>query len=703
MNKFFYKDLSPAQAYLLTLFFVVLYSFYLFPTYFLTGHAWAFEEYDSALHVANWWLFVNDEWRFPLLKSYQLDDFGGMNLAFTDGIPIAGLFFKSIKSFLPEHFHYFGYWYLLVYGLQVFATTYFFRIFGVKTAFSILIGWVFVLTWPALVQRFGHAALSTQCLLIFAMAVYFAGKKEQIKMKTAVHLLAVFSVLGFLIHPYLFPPLLALFLVMLLERYLLEKSILNIAKYLFVYFLIFSCLVVSLGYLSHDGPRGGGGYGNVFRLDLMTPFCGQGKLWKCNWVQPSVAEWERVNYFGLGLMMLIPFAVYFAKDQFKSFIHRYQFFLVLLVLLTLYAISNVVMVSGVQLFSVKLPSFINSITTPFRVGPRFFWMVGYFVLLMTLIVCLRKKNIWVISVLLVAMLVQVVDLQPINKELKTATHRKSEKNYSQYAALMNHVDKLVGYPAMGCKNSHLIFYTHLHLVAGYFEKKLNSGHQARYNPNCKKHHEKILMGEPQDRHLYISYGVTYGNYPHDVKIKSLPKVFQQLWESGSCAIKSDFMYLMCLKGSDAKFWTQVHPDIYPVVPLKDTRYYYPLEMFNDVGVNANHMRVVNAQDKAGLLAGAPYYNFKPGLYELKIDYSSNSSPQEQIANWSSDLWIVNNVKLKKHFESGKIYGTSGKWSTVSGKFEILEEDTQANFAIRIYNLAGHDINIEKFRIQRMNE
>lgn len=698
----FFKDISRFKANFITLVLVIIYSSYLFSKKFLIGDAWAFEDYDSSLHVAGWWMYVQDEWRFPLLKSLRFNDFGGLNLAFADGIPIAGLFFKSIKGILPAHFHYFGYWYLFVYALQAFASTYFLRVLGAKTAFSVFVGFIFVLTWPALVLRFGHAALSAQCLLIFAMAIYFAGRTDQIKIDTATKILGLFSIIGLLIHPYLYPPLVAIFLVLLLDFYLQEKKLIQIIKYLIIYGVILAFLIYILGYLDHDTNNGGGGYAIIFRLDLLSPFCGNGKLFKCDFVKEGIDEWERVNYFGLGLIILLPYAIYLGIGKYKTFIVKYKYFLLFLLSLSLYAITNVVDFNGAPLIRFDTPLFLDSILRPFRVGPRFFWMVGYFVLFITLATYLKQKNWIVISILSIGLIVQLFDLQPINKQLRSVIQKKSEKNYPQYTNLMQHVDKLVGYPALDCERFTLPFYTHLELVAGYYSKALNSGSQARFNPNCDKHHQKILHGEVQSRHLYTTDGGGYGNYPFDTNIQKLPKVYQELYDSGSCAIKSDTMFFLCLKDTNPNFWLDLGPSYYPVINSRKSRNYYILEMHKQVGENINRLRVGSKTDKYGLLAGAPYYQFAKGKYEMTIHYSSDNSNNETVGKWTSDLWETNNYVLKKPFNKGVFKGSLGKPESLSSQFEIMSDDEKYHFAINVFNEKGTQLTIHHFTVTKLD-
>ena len=78
---------------------------------------WLHSGNDTAMHHLGWHFFKNDIWRFPLGSNPNYGDELGSSIVYTVSIPLLSLFFKSLKSFLPENFQYFSFWFFCGYEL----------------------------------------------------------------------------------------------------------------------------------------------------------------------------------------------------------------------------------------------------------------------------------------------------------------------------------------------------------------------------------------------------------------------------------------------------------------------------------------------------------------------------------------------------------------------------------------------------------
>jgi hypothetical protein len=147
-----WRDLSAWQAYTLALALAFGFLTYLFPWAMFQGNSIIFDFGDNAQHTSGWWYYAKDTWHFPLLHTSRVDHPEGISIAFTDSIPLAALFFKTLMTLFPasfpEHFHYFGWWIGFVFITQALSATLLMRALGAKSIFATMLVVLFVLTWP---------------------------------------------------------------------------------------------------------------------------------------------------------------------------------------------------------------------------------------------------------------------------------------------------------------------------------------------------------------------------------------------------------------------------------------------------------------------------------------------------------------------------------------------------------------------------
>ena len=117
--------------------------------------------------------------------------------------------------------------------------------------------------------------------------------------------------------------------------------------------------------------------------------------------------------------MIIPAAVYLflEKDNLRRRLPFLAPFGVAAIVYTLYALSNRAFVDALPLWDVQLPDSVLMFLNLFRASGRFIWPVFYFLVLFGIIVIIRNVRFPVL-ILLVVVLLQFVDIQPLYQPKK---------------------------------------------------------------------------------------------------------------------------------------------------------------------------------------------------------------------------------------------------------------------------------------------
>ncbi len=702
----FWRDMPKFGSYLLAMVIGCCFVVYLFPWAFLTGNSVVFDHGDLAVHISGWWYYAKDSWHFPLLHTERLNHPVGVTIALTDSIPLMAFLFKTLltlfPSWFPEHFHYFGWWMGLVFVAQTVSAVMLMRALGAKNLFALIISIGFALTWPVLHARYHHPALMMQSIIIFALAFYFLGsRKTWSSHRTSIAFIAL-SLAGLTIHPYFLPFVAGLFVAFMVDQVVKGEPWLVQLKRLLAFGLALGLTMWALGYLDRKAPLPG--FGDFFFLDLKHPFCGGGKLIKCG-IGP-VYEFpyhEGFNYLGAGLLLLIPFALFFAlafdRKAFIALPKKYPALLLLVLGFFLYAVSNRVRYAGVEIFSYPLPTWLHFLTGTFRASGRFFWLISLLTLFVTL-ASLLKKRTWVPTLvvtclLTTALVLQVKDVRPWLDRIKTEAKKPSKVNYADWAPVMAQVDKLVMYPTYLCAHPNYQHYIWVMQMAGYYGKLLNSGYVARSNLNCEA--DKLAINQPfLPRHLYVISSAVYAYAPFLPGFE-LPAPFQQAMARGECVRRIDDM--ICLPDSNVEFWRKLAPVASPVVVIGNGRQWgvteYSTVIGKPVGKGVDQRLVPRSPSEAGWLSFGPFLALPAGKYRYSISYSSDVLPHVETGNWE----IV--LENKKILKSGKLIGTQGQPQRIEGVFDLDTQDSGKSFEIRTFYLAKGDLQIINSSLQKI--
>ena len=689
----FYADLSAFSAYVLALACSLVFLSYLFPLAMFQGNSIIFDYGDNAQHTSGWWYYAKDTWHFPLLHTSRVDHPEGISIAFTDSIPLAALFFKALltlfPTWFPEHFHYFGWWIGFVFITQALSATLLMRALGVKSLFATVIVVLFVLTWPVIHVRYSHAALMLHSILLVGLALYFLGVHQTWRSSTVSAAFIALHVVSLLVHPYFLPFTFGLYVAFMADDAFKRGSWIRQLVRLFVLFAILAAIAMVMGYFGRSTYRGG--YGEHFHFNLAAPFCGDSKLIPCGYGVPIV-RFEGYNYFGAGLILLLPIALVLFWRDLIAFPKHHPALLGVLVGLFLYALSNHVWLGPYELFSFPLPAWTNWLTGSFRAAGRFFWLIGYCILVATLLALCKKQNGWVALLVVVALIVQIKDVKPLLNHIKTEAAKPRALNYDEWTPVMAKIDKIVLYPSFDCGPGDLQYTTWIMQLAGYHGKLLNSGYTSRDKKDCSAS-ERAIQEPFQAHHLYVMSNHTYYENPLG-KSFVFPAPMQQAINRGECVKRADS--LICLPGSTPEFWRGLTLNTYPATFADNSLFLSGPELHSQMG------KPSRAGFGATLISSNPsvpsWLSFGPsiplplGKYEYSIVYTSTEKADITVGKWDVVLQ-QGGAGNEKSLSSGKLAGTSGVNKNIAGVFTITSGQETMPLEIRTFFLAQGDLQL----------
>ncbi len=361
---------------------------------------------DPLTHYLGWAFYRQSEWTLPigLNPSYGLEI--SSSIVFSDSIPLFAIFFKLFESLLPETFQYFGIWYLFCIVLQGW--------FGWKIT-SLISADIWIKTFglllaifsPPMLSRIGlHAALVGHFLILAAFYLIFCPNKKRVNLYWSLLLAA-----GALVQFYLFAMLFALWIASKLDKVVISKVLLTrnfiltlIATAFFIIFVVWQA-----GYFAVPTSSANEfGFG-LYRMNLLSIFNPRNNYADSSWsyllpalpepsslylnsnIRLSEGSHEGFNFLGLGVIGLIPFAIFGAVKKFsfcKRQVSENLFLFMCLILLWIFALSNNVSI-GTLNFHYEIPAQVMPILSIFRCSGRMFWPVFYSIIFIQLVIVVR--------------------------------------------------------------------------------------------------------------------------------------------------------------------------------------------------------------------------------------------------------------------------------------------------------------------------
>ena len=683
------KDQSSLAAYSLAIALALAFILQLYPLSFLAGNGLFFEQKDAPQHVSGWLFYLHDSWHFPLLQTTRLNHPDGVNIAFTDSIPLAALLFKCFAAWLPAQFHYFGLWHAVALLSQALAAVLLMRALGVRHLVGSLAAAGFALTWPSLLWRFEHTALMTHGVILAALALYFLGHSGQWRSRRVSAAFIALSLVGLLIHPYLLAFSYALFIVFLAEQAFAGAGWRKQLPALVSSVLVLMAAGVVFGYVGNGTQSFGFG---SYSMNLSAPFCGS-RFYSCvsataeqpfkafHFFDATGGQYEGYNYFGLGLILLLPFALWRSRTALKGMLRRFPVLCCAMLLLTLYALSNKVYFNGHELFSYPLPAFADKLTGTFRASGRFFWIVGYLILFATLATLLKKPSPRMLALVAFALALQWVDVQPLRAHNTATTSLSGKQELAQWATVLQGTQKIFLYPAFGCRENDPRFYLYFQRIAAHYDTLLDTGYIARPNLNCAAN--ALSFDTPfVARQLYV---MPREELKHPLAV---PLGFRTAIAQGACVTNKHA--LLCRADDTATDWSRSGlADLTPLARDFSRQIFSATELPTQVGIVDGERLVAKRPQQEGFLSFGPYLRLHPGRYRVRLRYVSDADLTQQVGRW--DIMANRSAMPALMWGGGSLVGTGGAVREIESVFSA--DDSAALVEIRTYVMATGDVQL----------
>ena len=183
---------------------------WIYPPAFLLGDAARFHSHtltpnDAVEYTLAWRALAEHGDPWPALSSAIFNHPEGFSIALLDGLPLAATLARPLLGLLPAGFHYFGLWTALAVVLQGVSAVVLTRAAGVRSAGLALCAAALALTMPIFVGRLNqsHVALSTQGLLILALALAVWTTRRRVPLRRVFAGAAPLALTTLAVHPLL--------------------------------------------------------------------------------------------------------------------------------------------------------------------------------------------------------------------------------------------------------------------------------------------------------------------------------------------------------------------------------------------------------------------------------------------------------------------------------------------------------------------
>lgn len=500
-----------------------------FGTAFVSGHSsfWQTDAEDITQYMAGFNMYFSAPWRFPILAFDSLNFPQGTRSTFVDAIPLYALLLKLVVPASWAPFNPYGAWVALCFVLQAIGGWWIARELGARSWSFLLSLAIMVMTMPALLSRIGHTSLMSHWIILFAVALYLRGARQA---RLATVGWCVLLVSAFYVNIYLFAMACAIYaaaIIFSLQMHRLfpdnraSASVRTLVFAAFPALVLLATLPLTLLPLEPGGLMREWGFG-YYSMNLLSPLAG-GHIIRLT-VPMGPGQYEGFNYLGLGILAALCLALSQAAPRLRlgEMLRRHAALAWLMVMFVVYALSNQIYLAETQIATVTYPGLSGAVTSQFRASGRFFWPVGY-LLLVTLwwLLFQQRANKRFLVVALALTALQVVDLSVVIRNLKSTLARSPAVHLKQEvwdSAIPVNVKSLYFYPKFKCSknpaHTSLLPVMHYASVRGL---KLNTGYIARYTPACDDMAREIADSVP----AASAYVFVLSEFPDSSKIRKL--------------------------------------------------------------------------------------------------------------------------------------------------------------------------------------
>jgi hypothetical protein len=478
---------------------------WIFPLDFVSGAGkyWSSPRGDVTNNLIGLRYFLADAWHFPLFQTLLLVPPHGINIIFTDSLPLFALPAKLARPLIPEGFNYFGLWFLLAWIAQPVSAACAMRSAGIRDALPVCAMAMLALLAPVWWFRYPHATLCGHFLILFGLAMYFRIRGAPAKFGTWA-LAGLLACVGVLVHAYLLLVIVALLgagaAAALFEA---PKKNAGAAAGLSGVLLLVGALAYVSGYFHGMGSSSGFGH---YSMNLWSPIIPQRSgIFGAGLpiVDATGGQYEGYNYLGLGVLLLIAAALVVRRGSLAKSLRRQWSLILALAVFTALALSNKVYAGHKLLLDVgHVPLAFEQI----RSSGRLFWVVGYALSLASVaVVWSSLRPLMATLVLACAVCLQFVDSRPARALMFAEIRAPPSGQFkrSAWISLIAAHRKLTIVPTISCAGS----FASLELLqyASFSATPSNNAYLARSAPgtfDCV-HETSAATGGPEDGELLV--------------------------------------------------------------------------------------------------------------------------------------------------------------------------------------------------------
>ncbi|MDR0454031.1 MAG: DUF6311 domain-containing protein [Deferribacteraceae bacterium] len=410
------------------LFFIKVYGIYVLD---FTYTDWLMNSGDLTQHYLGWELLRHSSWSFPLgLMEGVVHPFKE-SVVYTDSIPLFAFFFKILSPILPNNFQYFGLFGILVYTLQGGISGLIIKKITNSVTISIIGSLFFILSTVMAERLFAHTALAAHFIILICIYICIVKRKKQNGWGNILKNTLIWSsilTLATLIHFYLTFMVLFFMVFYTINDFYEQKKPVNILIKIAVPILTLWLVMFSIG-MFHSGSSkktSNAGYAsanlNTFINPAVNAFINNEDLGSPFLPTiPYAIKWQYEGnaYLGFGMILCVIFVfitIFFKRKKFKAMFYDKRFLWetkitsLLILSLSIFAISPRVTLNGKVLFEYSIPGFMY-VWGIFRSTGRMIWPVFYIIMFYAIWVIAKEyKQKTAIFALLFFLLIQLYDL-----------------------------------------------------------------------------------------------------------------------------------------------------------------------------------------------------------------------------------------------------------------------------------------------------
>jgi hypothetical protein len=371
------------------------------------------------------------QWPITALPEYGI----GWSTMFNEvGVVPLGFLVKLLDPLLPQHFQYFGLWFLACFILQGIIAYALLARLSLSTA-SVWVGVFLLITAPVLTFRvlnLGHHDLAAHWLILLSLLLY---RRQNIRpVQLGMFLLLVLSV-----NAYLFVITTVVVTAHIISLVIVGAQRMQptqLVKALSFAYLPSVVGYAAFGYLSWGSSVVGVG---TFKLNALAPFA------------PNYGG-ESFAFLGFGVVAACVLSVFMFPRVSRQWFRRVAPLVAAAILLYLVALSNEIAV-GNWTFTYPIPDFIETLRQVVRVSNRLAWLL-YYLLIVGAIVgidrALLKTRVVGYGVILMVVIAQLFSVWPTVASRDVGVLRRAPRvsviQDSRWEAWSSSVQRVTIYP-----------------------------------------------------------------------------------------------------------------------------------------------------------------------------------------------------------------------------------------------------------------